>query len=94
MILITTVKKYFLLLLFLVIFNGRTTFWRYAFDLVDIYDWCYLVFLMLYSYLRRMRHFLISVSVSKVNYRGRVEIVIIIAIKTPWLYYSGTSHGL
>ena len=38
---------------------------------------------MLYSYLKRMKHFLISISVSKVDYRGKVEIVIFIATKTP-----------
>ena len=39
-------------------------------------------FFMLYSYLKRMKHFLIPVSVSKADYRRKVEIVIFIAAKT------------
>ena len=49
-------------------------------DLVDIY-WCIiqLFYVILYSYLKRMEHFLIPVSVSKGVYRRKVEIVIFIA---------------
>ena len=50
--------------------------------------------LMLYSYLKRMKHFLISVSVSKVNYRGRFQIVIFIATKPPWLWLSYLTRSL
>ena len=35
-----------------------------------------------------MKHFLISVSVSKVDYREKVEIMIFIATKTPWPWVS------
>ena len=49
-------------------------------DLVDIY-WCIIQFfyVILYSYLKRMEHFLIPVSVSKGVYRRKVEIVIFTA---------------
>ena len=50
--------------------------YRYALDLVDIHHYCS-VFFMLYSHLKRMKHFLIPVSVSKADYRGNVEIILI-----------------
>ena len=56
---------------------------RYVLDIVDIYYLYYSVFFMLYSYLKRMKHFLIPVSVSKADYRRKVEIVIFIATKAP-----------
>ena len=49
---------------------------------------------ILYSYLKRMKHFLIPVSVSKADYRRKVEIVIFIAAKTLWLWLSHLTWSL
>ena len=49
---------------------------RYALDLVDIHYYCS-VFFMLYSHLKRMKYFLIPVSVSIADYRENVEIIVI-----------------
>ena len=70
-------------------------FCRYVLDLVVIY-WCIIQFLnvKLYSYLKRIKHFLIPISVSKADYRRKVEIVIFIATKTLWLWLSHLTRSL
>ena len=70
-------------------------FCRYVLDLVVIY-WCIIQFFYVisYSYLKRMKHFLIPVSVSKADYRRKVEIVIFIAAKTLWLWLSHLTWSL
>ena len=51
-------------------------------------------YVILHSYLKRMKHFLIPVSVSKADYRRKVEIVIFIAAKTLWLWLSHLTGSL
>ena len=89
--------SWYLLLVLFSFFPILTLSWRRLFPYknqsIDLHsksmDWS------LYDYSRRherarsMKHFLISISVSKVNYRARVETTIFIATKTPrlWLSY-------
>ena len=83
---LVTVQQYFLVLLFLVI--TWTIFCRYVLDLVDIYHEYYSIFFILYSYLKRMKHFLNSSFSIQSGLQGKVEIVIFIVTKSPWLWLS------
>ena len=51
-------------------------------------------YVILYSYLKRMKHFLIPVSVFKADHRRTLEIVIFIATKTLWFWLSHLTRSL
>ena len=88
MILKTTVQQYFLIILLnhflLFLTEGQIDYalsLRVGFSLHLLLG-LFSFFHVTYSYRKRTKHFLISVSVSKVDYREKVEIIFI-ATKTP-----------